>query len=134
MPGTTIHWINGNGGNWTTAADWSTGTVPGAADTAVIDAAGNYEVLINSAVTVTEIDINDTGALLAVPSLWEALPLLPMEAMVAGVPVLGTDCIGLREVLRDTPSRVVRAGEVGALLGGFRASLEKPRATINGTS
>ena len=37
--------------------------------------------------------------LLAVPSLWEASPLLPMEAMCAGVPVLGTDCIGLREVL-----------------------------------
>jgi glycosyltransferase involved in cell wall biosynthesis len=65
--------------------------------------------------------------LLAVPSLWEALPLLPMEAMAAGVPVLGTDCIGLREVLRGTPSRVVRAGDVDALSRGLRASLEAPR-------
>jgi glycosyltransferase involved in cell wall biosynthesis len=65
--------------------------------------------------------------LLAVPSLWEASPLLPMEAMVAGVPVLGTDCIGLREVLRDTPSRMVRAGSVDQLYRGLRAALEEPR-------
>lgn len=66
--------------------------------------------------------------LLAVPSLWEALPLLPMEAMVAGVPVLGSDCIGLREVLRDTPSQVVRAGDVDALYRGLREALAAPRA------
>jgi glycosyltransferase involved in cell wall biosynthesis len=65
--------------------------------------------------------------LLAVPSLWEASPLLPMEAMSAGVPVLGTDCIGLREVLRDTPSRVVRAGDVDQLYRGLRDSLAQPR-------
>jgi glycosyltransferase involved in cell wall biosynthesis len=65
--------------------------------------------------------------LLAVPSLWEALPLLPMEAMAAGVPVLGTDCIGLREILRDTPSRMVRAGSVDDLCRGLREALENPR-------
>jgi glycosyltransferase involved in cell wall biosynthesis len=65
--------------------------------------------------------------LLAVPSLWEASPLLPMEAMCAGVPVLGTDCIGLREVLRNTPSRVVRAGDVEQLERGLRDSLAQPR-------
>jgi glycosyltransferase involved in cell wall biosynthesis len=64
--------------------------------------------------------------LLVVPSLWEALPLLPMEAMVAGVPVLGTDCIGLREVLADTPSLVVRAGDPGALASGLRQALARP--------
>jgi glycosyltransferase involved in cell wall biosynthesis len=64
--------------------------------------------------------------LLAVPSLWEASPLLPMEAMVAGIPVLGTDCIGLREVLQDTPSRMIRAGNVEALYRGLRDSLAQP--------
>lgn len=43
---------------------------------------------------------------LAVPSLWEACPLLPMEAMVVGVPIVGTDCIGLREVLKNNKSSV----------------------------
>jgi glycosyltransferase involved in cell wall biosynthesis len=61
--------------------------------------------------------------LLVVPSLWEASPLVPMEAMAAGVPVLGTDCIGLREVLRGTPARLVRAGDEADLCRGLREAL-----------
>ena len=41
---------------------------------------------------------------LVMPSLWEACPILPMEAMVLGIPVIGSDAIGLREVLNETPS------------------------------
>jgi glycosyltransferase involved in cell wall biosynthesis len=66
--------------------------------------------------------------LLVVPSLWEASSVVSMEAMAAGVPVLGTDCIGLREVLRGTPSRVVRAGDPAALCRGLRDALENPWA------
>jgi glycosyltransferase involved in cell wall biosynthesis len=65
---------------------------------------------------------------LVMPSLWEALPLLPMEAMAAGVPVLGSDCIGLREVLRGTPSRMVPAGDVAALADGLQEALRAPWA------
>ncbi len=61
--------------------------------------------------------------LLVMPSLWEAMPLLPMEALAAGVPVLGSDCIGLREVLHGTPSRMVRTGDVAALADGLRGAL-----------
>jgi glycosyltransferase involved in cell wall biosynthesis len=64
--------------------------------------------------------------LVVMPSLWEAWPLLPMEAMAAGVPVLGSDCIGLREVLRDTPSRLVAVNDPVALADGLRAALEQP--------
>jgi glycosyltransferase involved in cell wall biosynthesis len=64
--------------------------------------------------------------LLVVPSLWEASSLVSMEAMAAGVPVLGTDCIGLREVLRDTPARVVRAGDEADLCRGLRQALAEP--------
>lgn len=64
--------------------------------------------------------------LLVVPSLWEASPLLPMEAMTVGIPVLGTDCIGLREILRDTPSRTVAAGDAEALRDGLRSALTAP--------
>jgi glycosyltransferase involved in cell wall biosynthesis len=64
--------------------------------------------------------------LLVIPSLWEASPLQPMEAMVAGVPVLGTDCIGLREVLNNTPSRTVRAGDAAALAAGLCDALHSP--------
>jgi glycosyltransferase involved in cell wall biosynthesis len=64
--------------------------------------------------------------LLVMPSLWEACPLLPMEAMSAGVPVLGTNCLGLREILRDTPSRTVVKGDVAALECGLRKALASP--------
>jgi glycosyltransferase involved in cell wall biosynthesis len=41
---------------------------------------------------------------LLMPSLWEASGLLAMEAMVAGTQVIGTDCIGLRETLANSPA------------------------------
>ena len=46
---------------------------------------------------------------LAIPSLWEACPLLPMEGMTAGTTVIGTNCVGLREVLKDTTAIIVPA-------------------------
>ena len=64
--------------------------------------------------------------LLVMPSLWEACPLLPMEAMAAGVPVLGSDCIGLREVLRDTPSRMARAGDADAWSIALESAIASP--------
>ncbi|MGH7146281.1 MAG: glycosyltransferase family 4 protein [Nitrospiraceae bacterium] len=41
------------------------------------------------------------------PSLWEACPLVPMEALVLGCPVVATACIGLKEVLKDTPAVII---------------------------
>jgi len=52
---------------------------------------------------------------LVMPSLREACPLLPMEAIVLGVPVVGSDAIGLREVLKDTPSLAPQAENVAML-------------------
>ena len=43
----------------------------------------------------------------AMPSIWEACGLLAMETLVAGVPLISTSCMGLREVVAKTPSRVV---------------------------
>ncbi|MDA8170994.1 MAG: glycosyltransferase family 4 protein, partial [Nitrospiraceae bacterium] len=67
---------------------------------------------------------------LAMPSMWEACPLLPMEAMVAGVPVIGTSCIGLREVLKDTPSIMVKPGDGRALALALRNEMERPSRRI----
>ncbi|MDA8326874.1 MAG: glycosyltransferase family 4 protein [Nitrospiraceae bacterium] len=67
---------------------------------------------------------------LAMPSMWEACPLLPMEAMVAGVPVIGTSCIGLREVLKDTPSVMVKPGDGRALALALRNEMERPSRQI----
>ena len=50
------------------------------------------------------------------PSRWEACPLLPMEAMVAGVPLIGTQCVGMAEVLSKTPALVFETDSVDELL------------------
>lgn len=58
--------------------------------------------------------------LIVMPSLWEACGILAMEAMAMGVPVLGSNCPGLREVLRDSPSTIVppeNAVELAKALG-----------------
>lgn len=64
--------------------------------------------------------------LLVMPSLWEACPLLPMEALAAGVPVLGSDCIGLREVLRDTPSMTAPAADAEAWCAALERAIASP--------
>jgi glycosyltransferase involved in cell wall biosynthesis len=63
-----------------------------------------------------------------VPSLREACPLLPMEAMVLGVPVVGSDAIGLREVLQGTPSLAPPAGDATALADALQETLDSHSA------
>ena len=46
---TAAHWINSSGGNWSTSSNWSTGTVPTAANDAIIDASGTYTVNLDVA-------------------------------------------------------------------------------------
>ncbi len=53
--------------------------------------------------------------LVVMPSRWEACPLLPMEVLSAGVPMVGTNCVGLREVLSNTPAKVIEVGDAAAL-------------------
>lgn len=74
----------------------------------------------NIAPTLKGLDI------VVMPSLWEACGLLAMEAMVAGVPVIGTDCIGLRETLRDTPSVMVPAKNSAALADALLREMNCP--------
>ncbi|MDX1589788.1 MAG: glycosyltransferase family 4 protein [Oleiphilaceae bacterium] len=65
--------------------------------------------------------------LVAMPSHWEACGLLAMEALSAGVPVVGTDCVGLNEVLQGTPAVRVTLGHPDALAQALLA-LMQPRA------
>ncbi len=62
----------------------------------------------------------------AMPSLSEAYGLLAAEAMSAGTPVIGTDCIGLREVLKDTPSVMVPPGDSDALANALANEIKNP--------
>lgn len=44
------------------------------------------------------------------PSRWEACPLLAMEALTAGAPLIASDCIGNAEVAKGTPAQLFRSG------------------------
>ncbi len=61
-----VSWKSGVSGNWTVAADWSTGAVPGAADDATIAVAGSYTVAVSTAITVDSITLSDPSATLAI--------------------------------------------------------------------
>lgn len=50
------------------------------------------------------------------PSLWEAMPLLAMEVLVAGVPLIASSCIGLREVCAGSPALICAPGDSRSLL------------------
>lgn len=52
---------------------------------------------------------------IVIPSRWEACPLLPMEALCMGTPVIASDCMGLRETVDGTPARVFASGDASAL-------------------
>lgn len=66
----------------------------------------------------------------AMPSLWEACSLLPMEAMVAGTPVVGTNCVGLKGSLQSTPNVMVPPRDSQALARALLAEMNRP-STFN---
>jgi len=69
---------------------------------------------------------------LLMPSLWEASGLLAMEAMVAGVPVIGSECLGLRETLANSPAVRVRPNDAVALRDAMAAFLSHPQRAAAG--
>jgi len=96
-----------------------------------------YKQYVNSKSTISEkvsfiervansSDILKELDLLVMPSLWEACGLLAMEAMCLGIPVLGSDCRGLREVLEGTPSIITCAGNSHSLAEGIQEFFKSP--------
>jgi fibronectin-binding autotransporter adhesin len=57
-----ISWKSGVGGDWATAADWSSGTVPGAGDDVTVGATGTYTVTINEAQAAKSLTVKAAGA------------------------------------------------------------------------
>jgi len=48
-----------------------------------------------------------------------------MEAMAAGCPLIASDCIGLREVVRGTPLLVAVGGEPHSLAQQMKAAMDR---------
>jgi glycosyltransferase involved in cell wall biosynthesis len=60
------------------------------------------------------------------PSVWEACPLQPMEALCSGTPVIASDCIGLRETVRDTPSLIFPSTKSASLAETMVKIMKEP--------
>src|SRR5688572_9589226 len=80
--GATVSWVNPVSGNWNTAANWSSGSVPGAADDVVISAVGTYTVTLNVNASVNSLTI---GAASGTPSLANANQTLTIGSGTVGV-------------------------------------------------
>ena len=61
------------------------------------------------------------------PSLWESSGLLGMESLVAGVPIIGANCIGLREVLDNSPAKMVPPMDSATLAKAIAEEINQPR-------
>ena len=72
-----------------------------------IDSRGlsEYFVFLDFMQTVAQV-IKEFDVLL-IPSLGEACGLVPMEGLICGTPIIAFSCIGLREILKDTPAIMV---------------------------
>ncbi len=62
-----------------------------------------------------------------IPSLREAFPLIALEALVSGTPIIASDCIGLREALRGTPALIFSTANATALAAAIRKSINEPQ-------
>lgn len=49
------------------------------------------------------------------PSIWEAYGLVSSEVLCCGIPIIATDCIGLREAVSNTPAIVIPSKNSDAL-------------------
>ncbi|MGB4189380.1 MAG: glycosyltransferase family 4 protein, partial [Syntrophales bacterium] len=65
---------------------------------------------------------------LVMPSLWEAYGLVAAEALLVGCPVIASDCIGLREVTRNTPALIVRMKDSKSLAAAMRSFMDNQTA------
>ncbi|WP_341936706.1 glycosyltransferase family 4 protein [Marinimicrobium sp. C2-29] len=83
-----------------------------------------YDSVPNTAPYITGCDI------VVMPSLWEACPLLPMEVLVAGVPLVASNCIGLREVCAETPAVMVEPASSESLQQGILKIVSGPKNTF----
>jgi len=59
----------------------------------------------------------------AMPSRWEACGLLGMEVLCCGTPLVATNCIGLREVVENSPAISINVDDYEALAHALVESL-----------
>ncbi len=53
----TVSWSSSSGGNWNTAGNWSTGTVPGSGDSVIINKSGGIKVTVSANTSVGSVQV-----------------------------------------------------------------------------
>jgi len=128
---TTRHWIAATNSSWETDANWSGGLVPGARDTAVIDQAGTYVVVISSAVSVGKVVVGGASGQHALHVMGGAGTLTVSDSVrvtSTGILTLGTS--GGGTVL--TAGAIVIQG-IAQWLGGDIAGSGNMEVTTSGS-
>ena len=64
------------------------------------------------------------------PSRWEAYSLLAPEVLASGKPLIASTCIGLREVVRDTPALTFPPEDWQALAQAMRRLMEQDHGAV----
>jgi hypothetical protein len=65
---TAISWETGISGNWSTASNWSGGTVPNYEDDVTINATGTYTVTVDGQDSVASLTLDAPSATISIPS------------------------------------------------------------------
>ncbi len=77
-------------------------------------------------------DLLAAADLFVLPSLFEGLPLVVLEALAAGVPVIATQIAGTDEIISDGVSgRLVTPGSAEALAAAINEALDQPALPHN---
>jgi len=66
------------------------------------------------------------GKMLVIPSRAESLPYVVLEAVAAGLPIIGTNVGGVPEIFGQAADRLIPADDVGALIGAVSHALDNP--------
>ena len=66
--------------------------------------------------------------LLLIPSRWEAMPLLAMEASLTKTPIIATKAIGLKEALKKSPATMIKINDAKNLAKEIKKNLQNKKA------
>lgn len=69
--------------------------------------------------------------IVAMPSLWEAYSLVAMEVLAAGVPLVASSCIGLREACEGSPAIMVNPADSSSLMLGIEQAAQISPVTFS---
>jgi len=70
---------------------------------------------------------------LVIPSTSEAFGLIAAEALLAGCPVIASNCKGLREVVKNTPALITQTRDAGSISGALKKFMGNSKAIRNET-